>query len=319
MISPENPHGLCILVPVYHPYSWIAPFMAEALETFWPNHPPIFFCGLTSAEAPHLPTLPLSETALPRDWAAFTLDAISALQSQGFSQCYLLLEEHLPLAPCQTTHLNSTLPVLLEKLQASYIGLMGWDNRRYSTRAPILSQNEHCLMHLSTPQAPRFHLHPSLWRIDALADALRLTLHGKNHTPWRFEKVNERHDAELPAQWKNGCYQISGAMLSLRKPSITQNISLWIERVIFHKLMAIHQFVPTGSISKKLWQWIGFDNFYYDGPYPMFFSGVMAKGEINPFFIRYMQRNFQTRRILEALLVAKNQHSHPTSAPTTFI
>jgi hypothetical protein len=35
---------------------------------------------------------------------------------------------------------------------------------------------------------------------------------------------------------------------------------------------------------------IGFDNFFYEGPFPMFYSGVMAGGRVNPVFLRYLQK-----------------------------
>ena len=63
---------LAILVPVYHPYRWVAPFMQRALDEFWKDHPPVFFCGLQAEEAVGLEALPLRDAALPRDWAAYT-------------------------------------------------------------------------------------------------------------------------------------------------------------------------------------------------------------------------------------------------------
>ena len=272
--------------------------MQRCLDEYWQDHPPVFFCGL---EAGGLATLPLRDAALPRDWAAFVRDAVQELSGRGFEKCYLLLEEHLPLATCHAQHLNATLPELLDRLSGCYFGLMGWDNRRFSTRAPILDAAHHRLMHLTTPEAPRFHLHPSLWRLDALRDCLDLTLRDAVHTPWRFEKVTERQDADLPAQWKQGCYQVCGAALA------AEPASEWvrrIERFVFLKLMALYPLLPKGGIKDGYWRAIGFDNFFYHGPYPMFFSGVMAKGRLNPYFVKYLNKHPRRSALWDELLEA---------------
>ncbi len=291
-----------ILVPVYHPYRWLAPFMQRALDTFWPDHPPVFYCGLAADEAGGLPTLPLHETALPRDWPAFVRDAVDELLVRGFAQCYLLLEEHLPLAECHTTHLNTTLPRLLVDLDAAYVGLMGWDNRRYTTRAPLLDAGRHRLMHLSTPAAPRFHLHPSLWRLEALRDCLDLVLRDPVHSPWRFEKVTERAAADLPQRWKAGCYQVCGQALAAHPRTRAGAWAQAVERFVFHKLMALQHRLPTATLRRTAWERIGFDDFFYNGPYPMFFSGVMAKGGLNPYYVRFMKRHAASHPLLEELV-----------------
>src|SRR5438477_524170 len=96
----EGKAVLCILVPVYHPYRWLAPLMQSYLDQFWQDHPPVFFCGLTSAEAGDLRALPLRDKDLPRDWIFFVRDAVDELIGEGFQKCYVALEEHLPLATC---------------------------------------------------------------------------------------------------------------------------------------------------------------------------------------------------------------------------
>ena len=305
---------LCLLVPVYHPYRWAAPLMQQCLDRFWENHPPVFYCGLQAEEAGGLPNLPLRDPALPRDWPAFVRDAVDELKARGFDSCYLLLEEHLPLATCHSRNLNATLPRLLDQLDAAYIGLMGWDNRRFTTRAPILGDDACRLMHLTTPRAPRFHLHPSLWRLDALRDCLELTLREPVHTPWRFEKVSERPDAALPERWKNGCYQVCSRTLAHPAPARWTALAQWSERFIFHKLMALYSLLPRGKAGKAFWRMVGFDDFFYRGPYPMFFSGVMAKGGLNPYFVRFMEKHPEHSALLTTILAAATSSSPSPSA-----
>ena len=297
--------SLCILSPVYHGYRWVAPFMAEGLERYWPGHPPVYYCGLRKEEAGALPTLPLGEPALPRDWLVFVHEAALELQRRGYRQCYLLLEEHLPLGPCHARHLNETLPAMMTDLAAVYIGLMGWDNRRYSTRAPLLDAAHFQMMHLSTPQAPRFHLHPSLWRLDALIGCLELTLREAVHSTWHFEKVNEKSGADLPAEWKRGCYQVCGRAMAVEPQG---ELAARASQFVFHKLMALCPHLPNALV-KRYWHWLGFDDFFYHGPYPMFFSGIMAKGQLNPYFVRFMQAHAEHRPLIESILTAAAAHA----------
>jgi hypothetical protein len=313
MTPPPPSERLCILVPVYYPYRWLAPLMQKCLDDFWQEHPPIFYCGLQPGEAGGLPVLPLRDTTLPRDWPAFVRDAVEQLITRGFDKCYLLLEEHLPLEKCHSHHLNASLPSLMDALDGAYIGLMGWDNRRFSTRAPILGPDAHRMMHLTTPDAPRFHLHPSLWRLAALRDCLDLTLREPVHTPWRFEKVCDRPDAALPELWKKGCYLVSSRTLGNTPLSGWQILAGWLERFVFHKLMALHPLLPGKRIGQAFWRVVGFDDFFYRGPYPMFFSGVMAKGKLNPYFVNYIQNHPRHASLWEAILSASEERLSPAA------
>jgi len=295
---------LCILVSVYHPYRWVAESTARLLDAFWPGHPPLFFCGLTSEEAGALPHLPCPDPALPRSWGGFVKDACAQLRALGFESCYFLLEDQPPLAKCDHRHLTETLPNLMQKLGGVYCGLMGWDNRRFTTRAPILPDDERRLMHLSVPSAPRFHLHPSWWNLDALERCAALVLQTPNHTPWNFEKTCEKADADLPVEWKSGCYQISAE--ALMQPPPGRKLAQRSERFLFHRLMALAPLARRLGFGVKYWDALGFDDFFYDGPYPMFYAGVMSRGRLNPFLRRWVEKQGRPHPLLAELLVASD-------------
>ena len=235
---------------LYRPYRWVAPFMAECLDRFWAEHPPVYFCGLEPSEAKGLPMLPLRSPAPPRDWVLFLRDAVEDVTAAGFTKCYLLLEEHLALATCAAQHLNETLPRLMDDLGAVCIGLMGWDNRRYTTRAPILDASRFHLMHLSTERAPRFHLHPSLWSLEVLRGCLDLVARDATHTPWRFEKVLEKWDADLPETWKNGCYQVCGRAMAHSAPRALARSVDHIVDACYHRAMALFPHLPSAPAEK---------------------------------------------------------------------
>ena len=277
---------ICILASVYFPYRWVAEPTRRLIDAFWPDHPPLFFCGLTSEEAGALPHIPCNETAHPRSWAGFVKGAAVELQRRGFRQCYFLLEDQPPLAPCHSGHLAKTLPRLLDSLGGAYCGLMGWDSRRFTCRAPLLPEARHRLMHLTPPKAPRFHLHPALWNLAALEACASLTLRESQHTPWRFEKTCDKPDAELSEEMKAGCYQISAE--SLMETAWPKKLRGTLERFAFHRLMALSPLAHRLGIGPAYWDAVGFDDFLYEGPYPMFYAGVMSRGRLNPFFRRWV-------------------------------
>ena len=293
---------ICVLASVYHPYRWVAEPTWRLLDEFWPDHPPFFFCGLASEEAGSLPHIPCQEKALPRSWARFVRDATVDLQQRGFRQCYFLLEDQPPLAPCRADQLMNTLPELLASLGGSYCGLMGWDNRRFTYRAPLLPKAQYRLMHLTPPRAPRFHLHPSLWNLSALEACAELALRGPQQTPWSFEKTCDKTDADLPSKMKAGCYQISAEAL-LRRPW-QKALRSRFERFFFHRLMALSPLAYRLGFGPMYWDAVGFDDFFYEGPYPMFYAGVMSRGRLNPFFRRWVQKQRNPHPLLINLLRA---------------
>lgn len=289
-----------ILVSVYHPYRWTAFFTRELIETYWPDHPPLFFCGLTPEEAGTLPHLPVEEEAHPRVWGHFVLDAARELRARGFTKTYFLLEDHPPLAACHAEHLNRTLPTFIDSLPAAYIGLMGWDNRRFVTRAPLTGP--HRFMHLTPPRAPRFHLHPSLFRLDALIACLELLVSREKPNPWGFEKYCDKLDAPLPEEFKSTCYQICGEELALRPPSPVGRATAAAERFFYHRMMSLFPPLQRIGLGMKFWDTLGFDNYFYNGPFPMFYSGIMSRGRVNPFFLRFIRKHRAGEALYERLL-----------------
>lgn len=147
--------NLAILVPVWPSYRWLAPCLLWALDRFWPEHPPVWFCGMTPDEAGSLPLLPWTGGKDRTNWTALLQDGVAQLERLGVTHVYVIAEEHLPLAPCNAEHLQSTLPRLMEELPAVYISLMGWDNRRFSSKSPVLGRELHRLKHLTGPRAIR--------------------------------------------------------------------------------------------------------------------------------------------------------------------
>ena len=242
----------------------------------------------------------MRDEKLPRVWGRFVLDACRELKTRGFSKTYFLLEDHPPLAECHAGHLNNTLPSLIDELPASYIGLMGWDNRRFVTRAPVTGP--HRLMHLTPPRAPRFHLHPSLFRLDALIACLEVLARQDKPTPWGFEKICDKPDADLPENFKTACYQVCGEELALHPPGPAGRLRSAAERFFYHRMMNLYSPLNRIGLGMKFWDTLGFDDFFFNGPLPMFYSGIMSRGRVNPFFLKYLQTRRAGEPVFQRLI-----------------
>ena len=290
---------LGILVPVWRDYQWIAPLTMTELGRRWPSHPEVWFCGLEASCG--LPALPL--TADRSNWTQVLLEGVRHMRSLGFDRIYLILEEHLPLGPCHEEHLNATLPALMDSLPASYISLMGWDNRRFTSRSRVLGNDRHQLKHLTGPNDPRFHLHPALWESAALEQcaALAVEVPDKNGSAWHFEKSSAR--ATFPGAEQDRCYQIRASSLSAYRPAPGRRLAGFLDRVLYQKLMALCPLIPGRDASNRFFRSIPFDDVFCAGPYPMVFSGILAKGALNRFFAKHVGRSDPAlmKRILSAM------------------
>lgn len=285
----------------------MAPIAWELMQRHWPSHPPVSFIGLSGSD---LPCLPLAVSTDRGNWTAVLREGVRQIRGKGVEYVYLIAEEHVPLAACHEGHLNETLPRLMEEMPAAYISLMGWDNRRYTSKSPVLGRERFRMKHLTASRDPRFHLHPALWRTDVLEACCEQALQDvpKNGSAWHFEKVNDRIENSLPSAWKEQCYQICAEALSARPASSARRFAGICERAVFHKLMALYPLIPSRPLANRYARAVGFDDFFCDGPYPMFYSGIMAKGEINPYLAKFLRRRAP---FLFERIAAARRNAHP--------
>ncbi|MDX2079815.1 MAG: hypothetical protein SFU53_03455 [Terrimicrobiaceae bacterium] len=270
---------VCLLSPVWPDYRRFAPLLSRCLERFWPDHPPLAFTGLIEWGLPG-DVIEVDKSTL-RNWSASLRQGVREVRRRGFTHAYLIAEEHLPLADCHSEHLGGTIPRLAGEVGAHYVSLMGWDNRRYASKSPKWGPYD--WMHLVGLNDPRFHLHPAFWNLETLEACCELALENPvaNGSAWHFEKVCARAGDRLPSR---DCYQISAAAMSG-----SGRAAAGADRWVFNRLMAAFPYLPAG-LSRRLWRGLRFDNVYCDGPYPMVFSGALAKGTLNPALVKFRDR-----------------------------
>jgi hypothetical protein len=278
----------CLLVSVWPDYRWLVPVLEEMLKEFWPGHPEIVFSGTVDDG---------------RNWTRNLFSGVLAAREKGFDSVYLINEEHVPVGPCHLEYLMSVLPAQAGRLGAAYVSLFGWDNKRFCSKSPVLGLDDGMWMHFTGERDPRFHLHPAWWRLDALEACCRLVLDdGRcNGSAWHFEKTCDDLDADLPEKFRMGCYQIHAGVTGVRPLGFFGRVSRLAKRWVDNKAMAVVPFLRPGVVRKAWLKFWNFDSVVSDGAYPMVFSGVLAKGRLNPVFVEHCRRTLPMEKWLSRI------------------
>jgi len=278
--------SLCILLSTCEKYRWLAQFAECMLDRHWAEHPPVYVCGCAGENLDHW----LSLRSNPRDWMNITLAACSDLAKRGYTKCYLILDDHMPFADCHEAHLNTTLPFMMDKLDAAYIGLLGWE--RNGSRMPngaMLGQDFYRMENVSKDYLWKFSLHPGLWDLRALTGILKTLVSNlplEDRSPWNFERMSGAPGINLPNKWEYKCYRICGRMMA-RNPFFS-TLYRFVE-VGFCNVAHIVARLGGKGVRRRVDEATAFISYSYDGPYPLVWRGIMSKGGVNKDFLRYMR------------------------------
>lgn len=267
----------CILISTCDKYHRMANFTEGKIRELWPGHPDIYYCGLSGGGDNRL-ALRRSQV----DWVGIQYDACADLGEKGYSAVYLILDDHPPFAKCSARHLNETLPTIMKKLDAAYIGLNGWGQGRVG-RAPngTIDRSLFGIEKVADDFKWKFSLHPALWNIDSLTHILSylMDIHDeKARNPWAFERIAGGTEERVAVELAGKTYRICGYKMS---PSLMRNMLRRMEL----KGAAVLCFIASKTLSNKagrvVYEWLYFVNQYYEGPYPLFWSGFMQKGKLS--------------------------------------
>ncbi|MDH3467415.1 MAG: hypothetical protein OES26_16145 [Gammaproteobacteria bacterium] len=258
------------------------------LDQYWQAHPELFVCGGGSSHGPNW----FDAEAAPEDWLSITRSACQRLQRKNYKCVYLILDDHPPLASCNSVHLNQTLPRLLDELTATCIGLNGWGIGREGRRVKgeILRSYYYNLEHLPAGFTWKFSLHPTLWNLErliALLDSLIEMLPPPDRTPWRFERLSGEKELGLSFDYIGSAYRVCGRCMTSSSARYYQHaakIGLMRSRRFFMKRIGAAGQPRFDERLDALGQ-------YYEGPYPLFWSGLIMAGKPNARFIDFVRQN----------------------------
>lgn len=252
----------------------MADFTRARICEFWEDSPPLRICGIEGE--PY--ALPLRDN--PRNWMKVTRSACDDLLAEGFDQVYVILDDHPPLGTCHAKHLNETLPEMMRELGAVSIALSGWGQGRI-THGKLRQWRDWQLDRCLATTLWKFPLHPALWRLDALRavlDHLIRTLPENEHTPWAFERKGGASDSGLPEDLTAHSYRIEGRSKAAKAYPARFELLKSATDFYRYSVRKIGGEAARRAVDERI---MGVHH-YYHGPYPLIWSGLMRKGEINP-------------------------------------
>ena len=264
-----------ILMPSAPKYAPLAKWTRGQINCFWPDHPDIFLCGTPDGD------LPLRDD--PRDWMRVVSSACADLQSRSVELIYLILDDHPPIAPCNSSFLRETLPRMARELNATSI-VTGGFGPLIRPKTEITNWEGWSVECLPADEPWKLPLHPSLWNLERLRGILETLisrLPEDQHTPWAFERIGSNAEkGGIPQEWLSSCWRLDAAQSSLPEVSALHNFQDRLARLggRFRRAAARIAGLPTTP-----------DPLSHPriGPYPCFWSGVMKKGTLNNEYLAY--------------------------------
>jgi len=275
----------CILISTFAKYQRLAQWTARRIDAEWKGHPPVFYAGL---EADGVASLGFEGDS--SDWMSVNLDAVMRLRGNGFTHAYLILDDHPPVGSCNHRFLNEELPKAAVNLGAAYIGLLGYGQHRRIEGQRVVSQG--VVLERSNPNYRwKFSLHPGLWNLSLLEEILKARLDtyaGKDLSPWNFERHrDEREFSERFASFRVHGESHSIGGLAFRLEMIATGIRRFIaDCALFLAKKSGGQKARDAAEVRHHWLYG-----LYQGPYPMFWSGCMRQGKVNPDFEKWVGRH----------------------------
>lgn len=294
----------CILLSSCDRNARLAQLTLRLLAQRWLDPPPVWSCGCSGVVSAQ--QLPLVDD--PRDWVGITASAVRSLQKKGYDSCYLILDDHPPVGICHQDHLNYTIPDLLGRLDAACIGLYGWDQRTNS-KGVVLGPEFHNIQRQNDDFLWRFSLHPALWQLSALQEVLSLLEpipdDPGSRSIWAFERRSGAPDFPLSARWSGASYRIEGLrMLGGKRPRLRAISRLLMFR--FHDLLRLTtRWVQGGEALLRLDRRLAWQHAFFDGPYPIYWSGVMQKGRLSNEFTTFLAKQHRVEELYEFKKVTK--------------
>lgn len=268
--------NIAILLSTCDAYQPVANFTLDRLDTCWADHPEVFICGLTQPALKPDRCLPF--TGDPRNWIGITLQAVEALEARGVDWLYLILDDHAPFGPCNARYLNHTLPATAARLGAIQVNLLGWDQDQPQAGTVLGSADLH--WQRNAPDFRwKFSLHPGFWHAPTLARILRQLRASEPETlsarafEGSMDRAARRVDPELCAR----TYRVRGDGYAagrrwFERPMTRRlalqgiHIARWCARLAGKRLLE--------RLDRHLLSYLR----YLNGPYPMFWSGLIQTG-----------------------------------------
>ncbi len=278
-----------ILVPTCDRYLPLAEMTCRMIDRFWPGHVPVRLCG--ARRASNYPMI--ATTSDPRDWIGILREAVDQLQAEGIDHVYLILDDHPPVAPCNAAYLNQLLPAAAERLKAAYVGLGGWD--QWSPWKGVdMGRDGLYWRRMPADFRWKYSLHPAYWLLAALKAVLD-QLGGMTPRPVTardFEACTGKPDFAVRPEWADGVYRIAGSRYAVGRSFLQQR---WKRSLFVCGLHAARKILGMAGREslERFDESMQYLTHYQNGPYPIFWSGLMQRGSPHGNALKFLRATGQ--------------------------
>lgn len=277
--------SLCILLSTCDAYAAVAGQTQRMLALHWPRHPRLFTCGLSEVSGDD--QLPFQGS--DRDWIGITRQAFQHLRERGHAWAYLILDDHPPMGPCNVQYLNQDLPRQAETLSAIQVNLLGWDQYQ-PQHGRVLSRRNLYWQNNDPEFRWKFSLHPGLWHVASLCELLDAL---RRESPEVQSARSFEGDLDAVARrcfpsLRTRTYRIRGDGYAAGRHWYEQGWSRRMVRPAVHAarlLAGLGGETARASMDERLLVYLQ----YLNGPYPMFWSGLIQRRQLHERALRFLQ------------------------------
>jgi hypothetical protein len=278
---------IAILLSTCDAYEEIAHFTFKQLDICWKGHPPVFVCGLNRRSFTKGQQLPFSGDS--RDWVGIIIQAVDELQARGVEWFYLILDDHPPFGPCNEDYLNLALPATAERVNAIQVNLLGWD--QFQPQSGDILDGKLLHWQCNKPDFPwKFSLHPGFWHTETLGLLLRqFRKTSPAATAARaFEGLADTACRSLNPSLCTQTYRIRGDGYTARRGWFEHRNTRMMIRFCIHLIRGGTRLAGEKALKRvdeRLLPYLG----YLNGPYPMFWSGLVRQGRLHEHALRFLE------------------------------
>ncbi len=162
------------------------PLLAAQLDAMWPGHPPVYYALAAGRTARYERAIPTPATT----WTGVLLGGLAALRARGATRVFLLLEDHVPLWPCDVERIEETLETAArEGLPCVFFPKFDWRPPGGGEGDPATAGGRR-LARLPRDYRCYNQCQPAIWDLGYYASLLTEAVRRGIEDPWAFERFS---------------------------------------------------------------------------------------------------------------------------------
>ncbi len=230
----------------------------------------------------------------PKDWMGIAREATGYLLDRGYDYCYLVLDDHPPMATCNGGYLERGLPLQARELGATVVSMVGWDQIRTYEGVRLPPDKDSWLKNDSTYRW-LFNLHPACWNLTNLHHILQIVIGTDpvDHSARTFEGVVCAPSTPIPDQYRNSSYRLCGNRFAAGDRWFERPFMRTVILNLLHGIRLSARFAGGTGLLDRVDRRARVYTDYLNGPYPMFWSGLMQRGTVHKNAVRFLRLSGQ--------------------------